>query len=211
MNDGMNGNTHEEEEELQDFSLVNPSPGDSPQVLILRRQLGRELLRNLQLSQGIAELRIADRARKDEIDVQSKLISILREQLVCLKSKTDTLEDSSSKERADLWHKIQIIEDQIHKNETILTQLPALKKLIEDLRSELDRNANQLTQERNVHLCSICADRNRDTLIFPCLHLLYCGQCIKSHQEQNKEDGRPAGCPMCRENIMGVVKVKGLS
>lgn len=77
------------------------------------------------------------------------------------------------------------------------------------LRIELDR----------AHKCVACLTRDRDTLLFPCKHLVLCGQCYSRVVRQAEEDalsvdaaaggegaaGLVAGgrCPTCRADICG--------
>lgn len=60
----------------------------------------------------------------------------------------------------------------------------------------------RLSEEQEKNQCRICFDRERDTLIFPCLHFAYCGKCLEEHNHRGKE------CPSCRTHISGVLKLK---
>lgn len=65
--------------------------------------------------------------------------------------------------------------------------------------SQLER---ELEQSRGSELCQICFERQRNCVIMPCTHLLYCRICVTEHKR--KGDSR---CPTCRGPICGELEV----
>ena len=61
----------------------------------------------------------------------------------------------------------------------------------------------ELEQFKGSELCQICFERQRDCVIMPCTHLLYCGKCVNEHK--SKGDSR---CPACRGPICGELEVR---
>lgn len=61
----------------------------------------------------------------------------------------------------------------------------------------------ELEQSRGSELCQICFERQRNCVIMPCIHFLYCGRCITEHK--SKGDSR---CPTCRGSINGELEVR---
>ena len=61
----------------------------------------------------------------------------------------------------------------------------------------------ELEQSRGSELCQICFERQRNCVIMPCIHFLYCGRCITEHK--SKGDSR---CPTCRGPMNGELEVR---
>jgi hypothetical protein len=51
--------------------------------------------------------------------------------------------------------------------------------------------------------CQICFEATRDTLLMPCMHFLYCKDCI----HRCLGAGRPKHCPACRSPVSGQIVV----
>ena len=79
-------------------------------------------------------------------------------------------------------------------------EIEALRNEVESLRLKAEH------AELAVHdtLCSICYTAKRDTIVAPCLHMLYCSKCI-THVRDCQGDN--ATCPHCRVKISGVMRV----
>lgn len=57
----------------------------------------------------------------------------------------------------------------------------------------------ELEEYREKQQCQICCDRQRDCIIIPCNHFLYCGPCVTRLRENG------SFCPVCRGNILGEI------
>lgn len=78
---------------------------------------------------------------------------------------------------------------------------------IEALRNEVERlriKAELAESAVNDTLCAICYTAKRDTIVAPCLHMLYCSKCITRVCECQ---GDSATCPHCRVKISGMMRV----
>lgn len=71
------------------------------------------------------------------------------------------------------------------------------------LREEVSRL--RLAREHEV-LCTICYTNKRDTVVCPCLHLMYCNACISRVHEAGSEDGT-ARCPHCRAQMTATMRI----
>lgn len=71
------------------------------------------------------------------------------------------------------------------------------------LREEVSRL--RLAREHEV-LCTICYTNNRDTIVCPCLHLMYCHACISRVHEAAAEVGT-ARCPHCRAQMTATMRI----
>ncbi|KAK3734062.1 hypothetical protein QZH41_015834 [Actinostola sp. cb2023] len=70
-------------------------------------------------------------------------------------------------------------------------------KELEDKISEVKK---ELDERKTALLCQICYDCDRDCIIMPCTHMLYCRDCIS----KEKKEGRNR-CPACRGAISGEI------
>jgi late competence protein required for DNA uptake (superfamily II DNA/RNA helicase) len=87
---------------------------------------------------------------------------------------------------------------------------------VESLESELATKSDALLemqregaeQRRQLHVyearlkCRICFERLRDALVMPCMHFMYCHQCLVEHGEASRN------CPACRSPISDVLQCK---
>ena len=71
------------------------------------------------------------------------------------------------------------------------------------LREEVSRL--RLAREHEV-LCTICYTNKRDTVVCPCLHLMYCHACISRVHEAAAEGGT-ARCPHCRAQMTATMRI----
>ncbi|BBN11655.1 hypothetical protein MPTK1_5g13730 [Marchantia polymorpha subsp. ruderalis] len=62
--------------------------------------------------------------------------------------------------------------------------------------------AQDLEAEREKRICRICMSNSRNALVLPCMHFLYCTDCLHTHQKTCKE------CPTCRGPISALIHCK---
>lgn len=81
------------------------------------------------------------------------------------------------------------------------------KKEYEEEKKKRELAESQLGEERNKRraievqledanrkiICQICMDNTRDTILFPCSHMIYCHKCIEQLRERK--------CPLCNMKI----------
>lgn len=81
----------------------------------------------------------------------------------------------------------------------------AVAKQIESLKEENKKLQKKLEETDQELRCLICMDRARDTVIMPCLHFLFCKQCIDQHGKTSNQ------CPSCRQVTTGsiICRLKG--
>ncbi|BBN18036.1 hypothetical protein MPTK1_7g19010 [Marchantia polymorpha subsp. ruderalis] len=59
-------------------------------------------------------------------------------------------------------------------------------------REALKAALEALEEEKEKHVCQICMTKPRNILIMPCMHLLYCDECLRKHLNTSNL------CPVCR-------------
>eukprot|EP00164_Ancoracysta_twista_P004954 GFYU01006740.1.p1 GENE.GFYU01006740.1~~GFYU01006740.1.p1 ORF type:complete len:329 (-),score=67.11 GFYU01006740.1:74-1060(-) len=70
-----------------------------------------------------------------------------------------------------------------------------LKLTVENLESQLE-------EERSKSACLLCGVNTRNSVVMPCLHVLYCGDCLIKHQKKSNT------CPSCHTAMSGLLKCK---
>ncbi|KAL3694698.1 hypothetical protein R1sor_008349 [Riccia sorocarpa] len=58
-----------------------------------------------------------------------------------------------------------------------------------------------LAQELENQTCGMCNAQVRNVIIFPCMHFLYCEECLHGYRRRNKR------CPACQAHITAVVNL----
>ena len=67
--------------------------------------------------------------------------------------------------------------------------------------SDLQLRVNVLEEAR---LCTICLERNRDTLVLPCMHAHFCSQCLRGSACSSGQ----SSCPTCRGFIAATLEIR---
>ena len=80
------------------------------------------------------------------------------------------------------------------------TMVAQHNKEIESVIQSKQELQKELDGEKATKLCQICFDRQRDCILMPCLHFVYCRLCVNRHRDQN---GNSAKCPACNTIITG--------
>jgi len=90
-------------------------------------------------------------------------------------------------------------DDHLDDDDPLSPPAPTRREELETLRQEVSRLRVEREQEI---LCTICYSKKRDTLVCPCLHLMYCHECISRVARGNEE----ARCPHCRCVMSGTIR-----
>lgn len=90
----------------------------------------------------------------------------------------------------------------VHTHEIPQALKESLKELAhtKQLQEQLEEEKHKTEQEKEKHLCQVCMDCNRNALMMPCMHFMFCHACV-SKIADNK-------CPACRTPISGVLQCK---
>ncbi|BBN12780.1 hypothetical protein MPTK1_5g22850 [Marchantia polymorpha subsp. ruderalis] len=103
-------------------------------------------------------------------------------------------------------HELKTTADRNQEYESALLRLETEKEKQESerarFRTELDMAAQALEKEVDKHICQICMNRSRNALVMPCMHFLFCSDCLHAHQ------GRSNECPTCRGSISAIIHCK---
>jgi len=93
----------------------------------------------------------------------------------------------------------KLINDKINFNKRVQEQYKIRSSF--DIVTSLLINSIEKEQSEKKLICSICLDHDANAAVVPCGHSNFCYECIKSHEINSKE------CPICRNEIMMVVKL----
>lgn len=97
------------------------------------------------------------------------------------------------------------LDDKITKQEQLAKQIEGTVKTMVNRVKELTTINGELKKKT---MCQMCTDRQRDVVLVPCMHFLYCGKCVKERKKQEKENGSKLTCPSCGVRICGRFKCK---
>jgi hypothetical protein len=93
------------------------------------------------------------------------------------------------------------VEKQLKDMDAKLSQILEMQKQLQSIQAEkialemqLKQKDKQIKELEIQTRCGICIEKNRDTILMPCLHFLYCNSCIT---------GQVKSCPACRMPING--------
>ncbi|KAL2634755.1 hypothetical protein R1flu_006234 [Riccia fluitans] len=170
-----------------------------------------------QVDQGIHLFRIREMQRINAEKVKAESDAAAdRKGLV---SKIASLDQENYIVRAEHGELVAKIESLKQDNASVRAACTKLEKQVERLIEEMaeaekkletkadkEKNASELAREfvalQDRFICQICCTNPRDGLILPCLHLLYCYQCLEKHKEKSKD------CPLssCRCRISAVLQ-----
>lgn len=96
-------------------------------------------------------------------------------------------------EKMQLLNRVSVCEQEAHENQRKWKEATAVgEKALADLEIEKQNS-----------ICEICMSSNRDTVIMPCMHFMFCYECLSKMQQQQQNK-----CPACRTPISGLLKCK---
>eukprot|EP00899_Mesostigma_viride_P024431 jgi/Mesvir1/5172/Mv15310-RA.2 len=100
------------------------------------------------------------------------------------------LASASRDEAAEAKSRLHQVEAELASKSKALNLARARLRDMEDRMEELEAMA----------LCRMCFSVKRDTLLVPCLHMLYCQECVRTHASSGGTK-----CPTCRTTIARIV------
>jgi len=91
-------------------------------------------------------------------------------------------------------------EDGVDLQQKLNDQESKIKLLENTILSEQKKNGSlqkRLEQETAKNMCTVCTSASRDTVLMPCMHFLYCMNCLSKGVTK---------CPACRVGISGKIQ-----
>jgi len=79
------------------------------------------------------------------------------------------------------------------------------QSVVEELSEEVKRLRCRVENAERALNCGICLTAKRDAVIFPCMHAMYCHECVSKHYESETQAARK--CPCCRAQMTGVMRI----
>lgn len=101
------------------------------------------------------------------------------------------------------------------------TSIPQIEQLESKLESKLDQTKRhkfhlqekQIERLKEVVLCPICLDKQKNMSLEPCGHAL-CKTCVDSiftinnnNNQNNQNNGKKTSCPICRKKVKAVHQI----
>jgi len=72
---------------------------------------------------------------------------------------------------------------------------------VDDLRRENDDLKRRLRDAEGELRCGICYEARKNCVLLPCLHHLFCAECLNTHFSTSQA----RTCPVCRKGVSGVL------
>eukprot|EP00164_Ancoracysta_twista_P006248 GFYU01008674.1.p1 GENE.GFYU01008674.1~~GFYU01008674.1.p1 ORF type:complete len:326 (-),score=78.31 GFYU01008674.1:189-1166(-) len=124
------------------------------------------------------------------VSVSADQPSALEKKLVSAMDLNDELarqKDASAREMREMY---AVFKDQLNSTEDgpYKTRVKELEQNLKDTQSN--------------YVCRICYDKPRNAVVLPCLHFLYCRDCIYRHEHATKT------CPTCQVEIKAILVCK---
>ena len=163
---------------------------------VVTAALAESQVENLQLESEIRHLSRKLKQEESKMLLETeKLQKEDKQRLTCLKEKhilqLKTLNAEYQAERDKLERRF------------IKEKSEVVMRLTEELQSAMTREQRlqkELEEEKESKLCQICFDRERDCVLIPCLHFVYCRLCVNKYRDEMRNDAK---CLACRTLIAG--------
>lgn len=84
---------------------------------------------------------------------------------------------------------------------TLEKDVERVQNHISQLQSENNELKGQMKSLERQTRCQICYEAKRNCLLMPCLHFMFCTQCVDMHFQTNEA----RLCPICRKGVSGVL------
>lgn len=82
--------------------------------------------------------------------------------------------------------------------ETLRKSFSQVTEKVEHLESRMEKIEDQLKETLNTKLCKKCGQNDREVVLMPCLHFLYCSQCARDWKT----------CLQCNSIVAGFLNLK---
>lgn len=140
------------------------------------------------------------RLYKEKLELKTRLEDELRQKDELMERYMDDTVKLAEKIREHV-KRLRVVEGETdyedYKDEQIEEFYQEAKKYKRSIKQERDRRKVTIIDDL---LCSICMDKQKDTVIFPCKHFCSCYDCAIHLIQEEK-------CPLCRGEITECVKI----
>lgn len=103
----------------------------------------------------------------------------------------------------ELINTIKILNEKVHYFNNVINIMNENNK---DMQNEIaikDKELTMLKYNISKYECVICMDNNKNIILQPCGHLVYCNECYDNYYNAQKF----MTCPICRNEIANIIKI----
>jgi len=121
-------------------------------------------------------------------------------------SNKDTTEDGNACVSEDIDQLHQMNEALVRECRTLRHEMLQVQNGIQQLKVHNEKLRIELAGFEAKAQCQICFQENRNVVLMPCLHFLFCKFCMDSHFKCSASGARI--CPLCRKGVSGVLVIQ---
>lgn len=85
------------------------------------------------------------------------------------------------------------------------------KIAVQQLTFQVDKKRAQVNERKEINLtCELCKEHDKNTVLIPCGHIVYCDNCVSRYGKVPKDEGMPSICicPICSEAVKEFKTIK---
>ncbi|KAL2630844.1 hypothetical protein R1flu_015530 [Riccia fluitans] len=158
----------------------------------------RELMQKVSLVQQKKKcVQSSIRSLQDEVAECRSLLERKETELNDARKQLDGFRNTYGGRLEDCIANVKRVERERQKFVHLLESEKARRAKLEEEVQVLERQV-----DGNKGLCQICMENKRNTVVLPCMHFLYCDNCLRTHQRDNTT------CPACRGFVTALLHCK---
>ncbi|KAL3694702.1 hypothetical protein R1sor_008353 [Riccia sorocarpa] len=188
------------EQEAFEFNLLSPGPKTEDDDL---DQPTKGIERLCELEEEMIWLRLRVQRRVGEFSFVA--IESLKDIIKTTVAEYEAQLEKAVEENAKSHIRCTLLEDElrkiVEKRNQRERELETEKRNVLQLKHEAEYVRASFARELEKQTCHMCKGNVRTTVLFPCMHFLYCSECLDEHQRSNRQ------CPSCQTPITAVMNL----
>ena len=96
-------------------------------------------------------------------------------------------------------------DDDDDNDDTYFPMIDIERSTVDELCEEVKRLRSRVDNAERALNCGICLVSKRDAVIFPCMHAMYCHECVQKHFKMCSSQNAKK-CPCCRTVMTGMMR-----
>jgi len=97
-------------------------------------------------------------------------------------------------------------DDDDDNDDTYFPMIDIERSTVDELCEEVKRLRSRVDNAERAMNCAICFMAKRDAVIFPCMHAMYCHECVQKHFKMCSSQNAKK-CPCCRTVMTGMMRM----
>ena len=97
-------------------------------------------------------------------------------------------------------------DDDDDNDDTYFPMIDIERSTVDELCEEVKRLRSRVDNAERALNCGICLVSKRDAVIFPCMHAMYCHECVQKHFKTCSSQNAKK-CPCCRTVMTGMMRM----